>query len=163
MAAELGGWTKTDTVRFQHTATRRWLLGDTSRSSTCHNVSTHSHPKVAAFIFSFSSLLLIVSTHSHPKVAAQGKNEKPHRFKVSTHSHPKVAAIFNRAFCPQQNSFNTQPPEGGCPGVIARHPQISLFQHTATRRWLQKYKAALDESPKVSTHSHPKVAAWLNM
>ena len=34
-------------------------------------VSTHSHPKVAAFQREMPDLLLEVSTHSHPKVAAR--------------------------------------------------------------------------------------------
>ena len=34
---------------------------------------------------------------------------------VSTHSHPKVAAINNRRKEFIRESFNTQPPEGGCP------------------------------------------------
>ena len=34
-----------------------------------------------------------------------------------------------------------------------------LFQHTATRRWLQCTGHWIAPSIKVSTHSHPKVAA----
>ena len=79
-------------------------------------VSTHSHPKVAAFERgvrlmqeqSFNTqppeggcrfqvisapTLRVVSTHSHPKVAAKNGSIYVCRlFKVSTHSHPKVAA-----------------------------------------------------------------------
>ena len=33
-----------------------------------------------------------VSTHSHPKVAALGRDFALHELAVSTHSHPKVAA-----------------------------------------------------------------------
>ena len=77
--------------------------------------------------------------------------------KVSTHSHPKVAAC--KAFMMRllMRCFNTQPPEGGCEsplrtGCIQQvsthsHPKVaavvaifvylvSVFQHTATRRWL---------------------------
>ena len=56
------------------------------------DVSTHSHPKVAAEKQQIDFDLVIVSTHSHPKVAACVFTEKP-----------------TRAIC-----FNTQPPEGGC-------------------------------------------------
>ena len=100
--------------------------------------------------------------------------------------------------------FNTQPPEGGCKGHVAfygkngivsthSHPKVAakalsvsdgkarVFQHTATRRWLQSLTLTLFSvegfqhtatrrwllnsffviSPQiaVSTHSHPKVAA----
>ena len=34
-------------------------------------------------------------------------------------------------------SFNTQPPEGGCMVKSVLEMLIVLFQHTATRRWLQ--------------------------
>ena len=55
-----------------------------------------------------------VSTHSHPKVAAKSYCRILDGDKVSTHSHPKVAACL----------------------VYLLHHYI-LFQHTATRRWLQ--------------------------
>ena len=78
---------------FQHTATRRWLRRYDRLSILLRGfVSTHSHPKVAAFnvfigdnrIYCFNTqppeggcnnVMLIftiktVSTHSHPKVAA---------------------------------------------------------------------------------------------
>jgi len=35
-------------ILFQHTATRRWLQFDPSKSDTVFNVSTHSRPKAAA-------------------------------------------------------------------------------------------------------------------
>ena len=56
------------------------------------DVSTHSHPKVAAK--SYCRILDgdKVSTHSHPKVAAIEKNNLHGHYIVSTHSHPKVAA-----------------------------------------------------------------------
>ena len=78
--------------------------------------------------------------------------------------------------------FNTQPPEGGCheqhtnrhnricvsthshPKVAARFgsPVVglpTLFQHTATRRWLPPFVVFQLSLSVVSTHSHPKVAA----
>ena len=124
-------------------------------------VSTHSHPKVAAIYQQHLQLALQVSTHSHPKVAARIavvslssfrrfqhtatrrwlQNKKP-RIKrglnVSTHSHPKVAANALCTLCPIAFSFNTQPPEGGCMALLTEPLGILVFQHTATRRWLQK-------------------------
>ena len=40
-----------------------------------------------------------------------------------------------------------------------RPPRIKRFQHTATRRWLLWFTPTTQASQKVSTHSHPKVAA----
>ena len=77
---------------FQHTATRRWLLGGYLLINQTGNVSTHSHPKVAAPPDPEQLYRQLVSTHSHPKVAA---------------SWPVRALII--WVC-----FNTQPPEGGC-------------------------------------------------
>ena len=57
-------------AKFQHTATRRWLRGYMSDLASRINVSTHSHPKVAARITLARNLPPVVSTHSHPKVAA---------------------------------------------------------------------------------------------
>ena len=78
--------------QFQHTATRRWLPAARHNSSINCVVSTHSHPKVAAVFFAICNAINKVSTHSHPKVAACNQfNCIKHRI-VSTHSHPKVAA-----------------------------------------------------------------------
>ena len=55
-------------------------------------VSTHSHPKVAAILGCRVITRHIVSTHSHPKVAAKKAISAKTKIGVSTHSHPKVAA-----------------------------------------------------------------------
>ena len=100
---------------------------------------------------------------------------------VSTHSHPKVAAFWSWRISWKHRSFNTQPPEGGCMEIDYLNNTLEMFQHTATRRWLQKSCWKSDEihsfntqPPEggcsqipdcndvlhdVSTHSHPKVAA----
>ena len=57
------------------------------------------------------------------------------------------------------SGFNTQPPEGGCVSNYRYKTSDTMFQHTATRRWLlAKYEEYL-AGTGVSTHSHPKVAA----
>ena len=56
-------------------------------------VSTHSHPKVAAFDGIVEREQGAVSTHSHPKVAASVIFAPLNSLNVSTHSHPKVAAL----------------------------------------------------------------------
>ena len=58
------------------------------------NVSTHSHPKVAAHHAPFMHKQIKVSKHSHPKGAAFGSLLLTVALVVSTHSHPKVAAPY---------------------------------------------------------------------
>ena len=58
------------------------------------DVSTHSHPKVAAGRVIDITKHGAVSTHSHPKVAAPVYLPVATVDSVSTHSHPKVAADF---------------------------------------------------------------------
>ena len=151
---------------FQHTATRRWLPKSDYMASLIEEVSTHSHPKVAASIpLKHHFPFLYVSTHSHPKVAAPENGTITGFSTVSTHSHPKVAAGFYigiihflRSFNTQPpeggciwyciikivpSCFNTQPPEGGCQNEQFFAPSDNLFQHTATRRWL------LDKEPNI--------------
>ena len=121
-------------------------------------VSTHSHPKVAAKADYLVHQIHKVSTHSHPKVAACHKAvagrvvgfqhtatrrwllvqdlDDINQCIVSTHSHPKVAAQCNHVACRRCYGFNTQPPEGGCLAC-----------------------KMLEKGEHVSTHSHPKVAA----
>ena len=120
---------------FQHTATRRWLLVYLYLMYFTHTVSTHSHPKVAAFSFALGFTWWLVSTHSHPKVAAKSYCRILDGDKVSTHSHPKVAA---------------------CLVYLLHH--YKLFQHTATRRWLLKATATLLNT---STFQHTATRRWL--
>ena len=82
---------------------------------------------------------------------------------VSTHSHPKVAAKETAIKVNVQYSFNTQPPEGGCTSIFVAWCAKYQFQHTATRRWLHRVHSAPHHASPVSTHSHPKVAATLNL
>ena len=140
--------------RFQHTATRRWLLDSFSRYRR-RGVSTHSHPKVAA------------STSCRPGCLALFQHTATRRWLLK----PSASKPTNR-------SFNTQPPEGGWPCVWRITPSAK-FQHTATRRWLSVRLPGARRLPgfntqppeggcgaavsgvggrAVSTHSHPKVA-----
>ena len=57
-------------LKFQHTATRRWLHSAYALIQVQVTVSTHSHPKVAANLLNAIEGKITVSTHSHPKVAA---------------------------------------------------------------------------------------------
>ena len=57
--------------------------------------------------------------------------------------------------------FNTQPPEGGCVFIKTSKLAYNVFQHTATRRWLPTHFRNGCSKGLVSTHSHPKVAAYV--
>ena len=64
-------------------------------------VSTHSHPKVAAFDYEWTYVPPLVSTHSHPKVAAASlKSLDPSGFKapISLSSQEKCKREYNTAF-----------------------------------------------------------------
>ena len=107
----------------------------------------------------FCRLPYPVSTHSHPKVAAQCIALLWWIAEVSTHSHPKVAATAYNKTDSHRVGFNTQPPEGGCWMWSMLLVIFLVFQHTATRRWLHKIIKPMIYDIRVSTHSHPKVAA----
>ena len=144
------------------------------------DVSTHSRPKAAGIGNKAAFGGQDVSTHSRPKAA--GKIDLPYTFceHVSTHSRPKAAGKYWSKWKNDQNSFNTQPPEGGwlqSKNIVMAN---SLFQHTAARRRLVPYvpytlggylfqhtaaRRRLDAETLqalntmiVSTHSRPKAA-----
>ena len=121
---------------FQHTATRRWLQA-TPKAGFCPiRVSTHSHPKVAA---PYQTPFLSPGWFQHTATRRWLRGS------------PFICAYYN--------SFNTQPPEGGCvPGLSIgnvvygvsthSHPKVAAFVYIGNKRRVY-----------VSTHSHPKVAA----
>ena len=144
-------------------------------------VSTHSHPKVAAILMMKDSYSSMVSTHSHPKVAAViAANDNFSQTGFNTQP-PEGGCQAAQALVGGIVGFNTQPPEGGCLLRLQQVIPASMFQHTATRRWLQSVSPTLNalgkfqhtatrrwllgygdkgsETLLVSTHSHPKVAA----
>ena len=121
---------------FQHTAARRRLRLWRNERTPYLVVSTHSRPKAAAGrrfpVIRHSA----VSTHSRPKAAALRIGSCVWFFKVSTHSRPKAAAAGDGVDQKICQSFNTQPPEGGCLRLNRRQGSL-----------------------QVSTHSRPKAAA----
>ena len=78
------------------------------------NISTHSHPKVAAAYCGRGGKNCWVSTHSHPKVAAKWLLWEGLKVSVSTHSRAEAAAI----------------------AKVRIEFDSKLFQHTAARRRL---------------------------
>ena len=122
-------------------------------------VSTHSRPKAAALPAQQFLVLVPVSTHSRPKAAAQMRSAWTRKtLLVSTHSRPKAAAptpstnpFLTQSFNTQPPEggclgwhrrsacvacFNTQPPEGGCDKIQYFEEDVFKFQHTAARRRL---------------------------
>ena len=170
---------------FQHTATRRWLRQKFDRTFLPFDVSTHSHPKVAAFGISYTFSKILVSTHSHPKVAALRVEFCIYRHSCFNTQPPeggcRIMMPIHASYILFQHTatrrwllmfigtdltnikgFNTQPPEGGCYPVAHHVHAQFVFQHTATRRWLLASAMATHARWCVSTHSHPKVAASHN-
>ena len=146
-------------------------------------VSTHNHPKVAASL----SSLLTASYASFNTQPPEGGCVLSFRTKifvvtVSTHSHPKVAAqleplsihlIFKFQHTATRRWLQTSP-EVNLSDLVFQHTATrrwlppflifcissSKFQHTATRRWLHELAFSMIKLITVSTHSHPKVAAY---
>ena len=79
------------------------------RTAFISGVSTHSRLKAAAFRARLSGFYVIVSTHSRLKAAASN-------IQMSN----KVT-----------DSFNTQPPKGGCLLFATSTVGAIMFQHTA--------------------------------
>ena len=101
-------------IKFQHTATRRWLLGLVRLDLAPIKVSTHSHPKVAAEMNKALYGQQQVSTHSHPKVAAYDCQEKRRGYESFNTQPPEGGCKLNEFQDWLMSGFNTQPPEGGC-------------------------------------------------
>ena len=114
-------------TKFQHTATRRWLLSKTAFSSHFCEVSTHSHPKVAAgTIIQFASNALFQHTATrrwlHPLAflldyCAKFQHTATRRWLHNILRSKMLISI----------SFNTQPPEGGCPQTRLIFPKYECF------------------------------------
>ena len=167
-------------IRFQHTATRRWLVMDDAATPTNRTVSTHSHPKVAGMTWRLNIKRLTVSTHSHPKVAGKVGNGGWSDFIVSTHSHPKVAGNLRQEIRPKTVVSTHSHPKVAGHGAIQdgavvkvsthSHPKVAghaphpaapegRFQHTATRRWLD-HAALLSFCAQKGFNTQPPEGGW---
>ena len=132
-----GGNARHTKHRFQHTATRRWLLNNCVNRIFNFSVSTHSHPKVAASP-GRAMFLLIGSFNTQPPEG--GCDRQQLGVAVST----EFQHTATRRWLQSPQLHQTHRLE---------------FQHTATRRWLLGSIPAPNLLTIVSTHSHPKVAA----
>ena len=116
---------------------------------------------MAALSSKITSLGREVSTHSHPKVAARAGGSDDVRGHVSTHSHPKVAAFLSFTHGSSRTCFNTQPPEGGCMDLLRAASRCGGFNTQPPEGGCRSGRHARGERNDVSTHSHPKVAAQI--
>ena len=91
--------------KFQHTATRRWLHLPLSMDCLNKHVSTHSHPKVAA----------TAALHTH--IITKFQHTATRRWLHNILRSKMLISI----------SFNTQPPEGGCPQTRLIFPKYECF------------------------------------
>ena len=168
-------------VEFQHTAARRRLRSFFLPLYLKHQVSTHSHPKVAASpssIYSSQSAsfntqppeggcdfscfsFYINDLFQHTATRRWLQRDQRDRDKIlSFNTQPPEGGCERMEQCERlEVCFNTQPPEGGCVKRLTGRNKELMFQHTATRRWLPPLYAYANEYLRVSTHSHPKVAA----
>ena len=105
-------------------------------SDARQNVSTHSRPKAAGFVISFSGVPWLVSTHSRPKAAG------------SHNGYDRPADI----------CFNTQPPEGGWRMPSTAFSQFQCFNTQPPEGGWCQMMAIILMFFKVSTHSRPKAA-----
>ena len=121
-------------------------------------VSTHSHPKVAAWLF-------LLSTANWEFQHTATRRWLPYSpvftdfFIVFQHTATRRWLPQTRLIFPKYECFNTQPPEGGCvywnffkhwsKVSTHSHPKVAAECYALYKRWWL-----------VSTHSHPKVAAY---
>ena len=103
------------------------------------DVSTHSHPKVAAYPPQ-AFLTPCVSFNTQPP---EGGCKRGDKWRVEIYKFQHTAT---RRWLPSATAFINS---------------SSLFQHTATRRWLHQCDHLVPLATPVSTHSHPKVAALM--
>ena len=172
-----------DREKFQHTAARRRLRRARRRAWRNRHVSTHSRPKAAA-CGQIKAVHQRAFQHTAARRRLRGLGQAEGGFfGVSTHSRPKAAARAPVTWSLRPESFNTQPPEGGCPPPDGTPGVIESFQHTAARRRLRGQEKAFHFSggfntqpPEggcenagavyvgvyVSTHSRPKAAAEID-
>ena len=111
-----------------------------------------------------------VSTHSHPKVAAGRFRHTIYRADSFNTQPPEGGCLNNGDNRQSINCFNTQPPEGGCMPLCLCTSKCVLFQHTATRRWLQynvrfrnRYTCFNTQPPEGGCKSRNIVRLWFDM
>ncbi len=178
----LGGVTVigAEQLTFQHTAARRRLAitVPTVKAKNCFNTQPPEGGWLLHLPYSFGCQRF-QHTAARRRLAINSQVRQVVS-SVSTHSRPKAAGSAAGMLCPRTERFNTQPPEGGWPEIIARasddrsfntqppeggwvkrslcQHDFTLFQYTAARRRLGVLQGDEFKSIAVSTHSRPKAA-----
>ena len=139
---------------FQHTAARRRLSGSPALTEVT-TVSTHSRPKAADLVKRGVTVIGAVSTHSRPKAAAYGVscNGRTLMFQHTAARRRLAGRKAKHSVC---FSFNTQPPEGGCPHRLPT--KLIFLVSTHSRPKAAGMRCCAESQYMVSTHSRPKAA-----
>ena len=123
------------------------------------NVSTHSHPKVAANTNTKIKYSILMFQHTATRRWLQSNALTPDYIGEFQHTATRrwlqCAIILSK----EQASFNTQPPEGGCNGKHKTNEVKNGFNTQPPEGGCQG-SLSMAKVRIVSTHSHPKVAAW---
>ena len=138
MAAQFAGFIASKTGKFQHTATRRWLR--TNRFTCCTSKCFNTQPPEGGCSYTVQLVLqqiLFQHTATRRWLRAFGLSSQA-IFKKFQHTATRRWLQIEKT--PLLRSLK--------------------FQHTATRRGLLMYGEDLSSIKPVSTHSHPKVAAF---
>ena len=161
---------------FQHTAARRRLSGSPALTEVT-TVSTHSRPKAADLVKRGVTVIGAVSTHSRPKAAAYGvscngrtlmfQHTAARRRLAARQAFDVCVALFQHTAARRRLagrkakhsvcfSFNTQPPEGGCPHRLPT--KLIFLVSTHSRPKAAGMRCCAESQYMVSTHSRPKAA-----
>ena len=104
---------------------------------------------------------MLVSTHSHPKVAAFIPFNRVSATNRFQHTATRRWLHLPNELWQNKWAFQHTATRRWLLFVLLLFVEDYVFQHTATRRWLLTMKQTIIEMIEVSTHSHPKVAAIL--
>ena len=105
----------TSLVWFQHTATRRWLRQYSALIIQVREVSTHSHPKVAAAVRVGYIVYFTCFNTQPPEGGCRNWARKFTTTSAFQHTATRRWLLFSFHHSPFGTfCFNTQPPEGGC-------------------------------------------------
>ena len=145
-------------IPFQHTAARRRLGRISTRVFTIRWFQHTAARRRLEYISKHINSRLTVSTHSRPKAAGENILRFVNYNDSFNTQPPEGGWFFWFVFISTHYSFNTQPPEGGWFFFTSLLFLFDLFQHTAARRRLGHSDRQYRLDHTVSTHSRPKAA-----
>ena len=164
-------------MKFQHTATRRWLR--LKKAAGRLDSGFNTQPPEGGWHFAVAQIQQHVRFNTQPP---EGGWKVPDDYKGAPwfqHTATRRWLAAGGKTAAAGHGFNTQPPEGGCrvspkaashyPVSTHSHPKVagfrvstsclrSSFQHTATRRWLRFMAATALATP---LFQHTATRRWL--